>query len=429
MATSFEMSQGTWQERLDYIVEMMREMTQEHDPQKMVQAYVARVRRLLPGDRWMAISRRGLPLPQFKITRSSIWSEHINPWKESHRLPVLAGGLLGELLYAAKPRILSDFVVAGDDPAAEHLAEMKSLLAIPHFEGGQVLNMVITGSRQADAFDPERLPEMFWLSNLFGRATHNLVLNDQLQAAYAAVDHELKIVADIQRSLLPRRLPTTPTLDLAVDYQTSRRAGGDYYDFFDVPGGKLGIFLADASGHGTPATVMMAITHSIAHSFPGPQTPPSDMLGFLNNQLTARYTGDNDSFVTAFYGIYDPATRNLTFSRAGHNPPRWRRGGGAIDALGDEGGLPLGVHAGERYSEETCTLASGDTLVLYTDGITEASGTSREWFGLEGLDAVLGNPGSTAEESVPRLRQALDDFTGGQPPEDDRTVLVGRVTE
>jgi sigma-B regulation protein RsbU (phosphoserine phosphatase) len=423
------MSQGTWQERLDYVVEMMREMSQESDPQKMVQAYVARVRRLLPGDRWMAISRRGLPPPKYKITRSSIWSEHINPWKEGHRLPILTGGLLGELLYTSRPRILTDFEVARDDPAAEHLADMRSLLAIPHFEGGQVLNMVITCSRQPDAFDPERLPEMFWLSNLFGRATHNLVLNDQLQAAYAAVDHELRTVADIQRSLLPKRLPATPTLDLAVDYQTSRRAGGDYYDFFQVPGGKLGIFLADASGHGTPAMVMMAITHSIVHSFPGPRTPPREMLGYLNDQLTSRYTGDNDSFVTAFYGVYDPATRGLTFSRAGHNPPRWRRDGGAIDSLGAEGGLPLGVHSGERYMEETCTLASGDTLLLYTDGITDASGTSREWFGVEGLDEVLGDPGRTAEESVARLRQALDEFTGGQPPDDDRTVLVGRVTD
>ena len=118
---------------------------------------------------------------------------------------------------------------------------MESLLAIPHFEGGRVLNMVVTGSRQPDAFDPERLPEMFWLSNLFGRATQNLVLSEQVQAAYAAVDQELQIVADIQRSLLPRKLPQVPTLDLAVHYQTSRRAGGDYYDFFKVPGGKLGI--------------------------------------------------------------------------------------------------------------------------------------------------------------------------------------------
>ena len=429
MATTFELSQGTWQERLDYIVAMMREMSQERDPQRMVQAYVSRVRRLLPGERWLAFSRRGLEAPHYRITRSSIWTQPINPWKEQHKLPVFDSGLLGKLMYAGRPQIITDLDIADDDPAAEHLEGLQSLMAIPHFEGGEVLNMVVTGSAEPDAFDPERLPELFWLSNLFGRATHNLVLSDQLRAAYAAVDHELQVVADIQRSLLPRQLPRTPTLDLAADYQTSRRAGGDYYDFFEVPGGKLGMFLADASGHGTPATVMMAITHSIAHSYPGPPCPPGKMLVFLNDQLAARYTGDNDSFVTAFYGIYDPATHKLMFARAGHNPPRLRRRDGTMDELGSVGGLPLGISPGEQYSDTTCTLAPGDTLMLYTDGITEAENAKHEPFGVEGLDRVLGERSTTAADVVKSLRQALESFTGGLPADDDRTVVVARVTD
>ena len=209
-----------------------------------------------------------------------------------------------------------------------------------------------------------------------------------MQAAYAAVDHELQIVADIQRSLLPRAMPKVPTLDFAVNYQTSPR-GGDYYDFFEVPGGKLGIFLADASGHGTPATVMMAITHSIAHSFPGPPQPPGEMLAYLNTQLTSRYTVENDSFVTAFYGIYDPATRVLNFALAGHNPPRWRRSDGTVQSLGDNAGLPLGVQSGEHYPEASQKLAVGDTVLFYTDGVTEAPNSTHIQFGLDGLDNVL----------------------------------------
>src|SRR5207253_1299364 len=102
-----------------------------------------------------------------------------------------------------------------------------------------------------------------WLSNLFGRATHNLVLAEELRQAYEAVDRELVAVADIQRSLLPAKLPKIPTMDLAAHYQTSRRAGGDYYDFFPLAEGKWGIIVADVSGHGTPAAVLMAITHCI----------------------------------------------------------------------------------------------------------------------------------------------------------------------
>ncbi|HVU88188.1 MAG TPA: GAF domain-containing SpoIIE family protein phosphatase [Pirellulales bacterium] len=429
MVSTFELTQGTWQERLEYVVAMMREMSGAKDPQKMVEAYAARVRKLLPGDRWMAISRRGLEPPKYRITRSSIWPRHINPWKEQELLPVYDRGLLQRLLYEGEPRIISRPIVDPDDPAAEHLADMQSLLVIPHFEGGRVLNMVITGSRDPDAFDHERLPEMLWLSNLFGRATHNLVLSDQVQAAYAAVDHELQIVADIQRSLLPKAMPRVPTLDFAVNYQTSRRAGGDYYDFFEVPGGKLGIFLADASGHGTPATVMMAITHSIAHSFPGAPQPPGAMLAFLNAQLTSRYTVENDSFVTAFYGIYDPATRVLNFALAGHNPPRWRRSDGTIQPLGEEAGLPLGVRAGEEYPECSQNLAPGDTVLFYTDGVTEASSDGQIQFGVEGLDKVLYRPLKTSAEILVALKDALEEFTGGQAPEDDRTVLAIRVKD
>lgn len=427
MATTFELTQGTWQERLEYVVAMMREMSGAKDPQKMVEAYASRVRKLLPGDRWMAISRRGLEPPKYRITRSSLFQRHINPWKEPDLLPVHDRGLLQELLYSGEPRIINNPLVDPEDPAAEHLADMKSLLVIPHFEGGRVLNMVITGSRDADAFDHERLPEMLWLSNLFGRATHNLVLSDQVQAAYAAVDHELQIVADIQRSLLPRSMPKVPTLDFAVNYQTSRRAGGDYYDFFEVPGGKLGIFLADASGHGTPATVMMAITHSIAHSFPGPPQPPGAMLAYLNAELSSRYTAENDSFVTAFYGIYDPATHELSFALAGHNPPRWRRSDGTIQPLGENAGLPLGVHAGEEYPEMKQTLSVGDTILFYTDGITEASNYEHAQFGVAGLDKVLHRPLKTSAEILIALKDALEEFTGGQTAEDDRTVLSVRV--
>ncbi len=108
------------------------------------------------------------------------------------------------------------------------------------------------------------------MSNLFGRATHNLVLSDQLKVAYEAVDYEMKVVADIQRSLLPMQMPSIPTLSLAAHYQTSHRAGGDYYDFFPLPDGKWGILIADVSGHGTPAAVLMAVTHSLAHTLPRP---------------------------------------------------------------------------------------------------------------------------------------------------------------
>src|SRR5262249_44778020 len=158
-------------------------------------------------------------------------------------------------------------------------------------------------------------------------------------------------------------------------------------------------------------------------SFPGPPQPPGAMLAYLNSQLTSRYTVENDSFVTAFYGIYDPATRVLNFALAGHNPPRWRRSNGTIQPLGDNAGLPLGVSANEEYPEMSQELAVGDTILFYTDGVTEAANDDHAQFGVEGLDKVLYRPLKTSAEILTALKDALEEFTGGQAAEDDRTVL------
>src|SRR5205085_4508371 len=158
------------------------------------------------------------------------------------------------------------------------------------FDQGQGLNMVVLLRREPAGFDREQFPEVVWMSNLFGRATHSLVLSEEVKAAYEAVDYEMKVVADIQRSLLPARLPTIPNMGLAAHYQTSQRAGGDYYDVFQLPGGLWGLLIADVSGHGTPAAVLMAVTHCLVHTYCGPPMTPAELLGYVNRHLCARYT-------------------------------------------------------------------------------------------------------------------------------------------
>jgi sigma-B regulation protein RsbU (phosphoserine phosphatase) len=418
-----------WRERMALIVDTMREMSLQTEPQAMVRAYRQKIRQLFPIDRSVSLSRRGLAPPQYRITRSSTWKEEINPWKEVDRLPVLEGGLLGELLYGDKPELIANLEVAADDPAAEFLLGQRSLIAIPMYDQGVALNMVVLMRQEPAAFAPEQFPEWVWLSNLFGRATHNLVLSEQLKEAYTAIDNELKVVGEIQRSLLPAELPTIPTMDLAASYQTSERAGGDYYDFFPLPEGRWGIFLADVSGHGTPAAVLMAITHAIAHTYPGPAKPPGQMLDFLNHHLTTHYTRDSGSFVTAFYGIYDPAKRELTYACAGHNPPRLKRcQDGTLASLNDVAGIPLGVAEEENYDEGVQQLRPRDQIVFYTDGITEARNPDGEMFGLARLDQVLEGCPDTASNLLEEVLRAVERFTAGQAADDDRTVLIASIS-
>jgi sigma-B regulation protein RsbU (phosphoserine phosphatase) len=421
--------EGNWQQRLGMIVEMMREMSRQTDPQEMVRSYGARVRRLLPSDGAISLSRRGLTRPQYRITRSTTWEENINPWKEKDRLPLFEGGLLAELIYRDEPQLIDNLNVSADDPAAEYLAGHRSLMAIPLFDQGVALNMIVRLRKGPAAFHKEQLPELVWLSNLFGRATSNLVLSEELQQAYRALDRELKVVGEIQRSLLPAQLPEIPTMDLAAYYQPSQRAGGDYYDFFPLPGGKWGIFLADVSGHGTPAAVLMAITHCIAHTHPGPPIPPGKVLDYLNHHLATRYLSQNGQFVTAFYGIYAPAERSLTYACAGHNPPRLKRcRDGTLLALDRVNGLPLGIGTERTYAEHVQRLQAGDQIVFYTDGITEADDPSGMLFGTERLDQVLENCALEASALLDTVLRSVEDFTRGRPAHDDRTLIVARVS-
>ncbi len=418
-----------WRERMDLIVETMREMSRQIDPQEMSRAYGKRMQSLRPTDRMVSVSRRGLNDPWYRVTRCSLWKESINPWKETDRLPLLEGGLIAELLYGDEPRLFDELHIDADDPAAEYFDGMQSMLAIPMYDRGMALNMVFLMRREPSAFSVDEFPEIVWLSNLFGRATHNLVLSDRLQEAYESVDYEMKVVADIQRSLLPRKMPDIPTMSLAAYYQTSHRAGGDYYDFFPLPDGKWGILIADVSGHGTPAAVLMAVTHSLAHSYPGAPTPPGRMLEHVNRHLAARYTADSDTFVTAFYGIYDPQSRTLTYASAGHNPPRLKRcRDGTLDSLDGATALPLGIFADQTYPERTYRLMPGDRLVLYTDGITEAQNEYGEMFGVARLDKVLENCVVDASDLLESVLEAMKEFTVGHALHDDCTLLVAKIS-
>jgi phosphoserine phosphatase RsbU/P len=418
-----------WNERLSIIVETMREMSRQSDPQVMAQVYSQRMRHLMPTDRWVSLSRRELARPEFRVTRDSRWVEQPNPWKEKERLPRHQGGLFADLIYGNEPRLLNVIGLPASDPAHAYVDGMQSILAIPHYDGGESLNMIIQMRKAPEAFDPEELPELVWVSNLYGRATHNLVLAEKVKAAFEAVDAEMKTIADLQRSLLPTPLPKIPTMGLAAHYQTSQRAGGDYYDFFPLPDGQWGILIADVSGHGTPAAVLMAVTHTIAHTYPGPPTPPGRLLAHLNRILSERYTGQTGAFVTAFYAIYDPKSRTLRYASAGHPPPRLKRcADGSLALFDGVQSLPLGIAGDEKYPDNLYELMPGDQIVFYTDGVTEAENPAGEQFGLKRLDSVLADCSIGASDLLKEVLRALDEYTAGKAAADDRTVLVAKIS-
>ncbi|MCG8583411.1 MAG: serine/threonine-protein phosphatase, partial [Pirellulales bacterium] len=161
----------------------------------------------------------------------------------------------------------------------------------------------------------------------------------------------------------------------------------------------------------------------------GPPSPPGRLLNYLNQQLCHSYIGNSDTFVTAFYGIYDPATRVLNYAAAGHNPPRVRRGSSnEIKVLSDAGGLPLGIDEGHMFEDASYALEPGDRALFYTDGVTEAESPDGEMFGTARLDEVLLNAGGCAAQNcLDEILSRLAEFTDSSPVLDDRTLLVADI--
>lgn len=414
---------GGWSPSLHDVVEMMREISRQKDPDQMVRVYGQRAREIAHSDQTVSLSRRGLERPAYRVTRHSKWERRVNPWTQQDLLPLHSGGLFADLLYGDEPVIIPKLDLAADDPAAPYLEGQGSAMFLPMYDGGTALNGVVASRIERGAFAADVLPIMVWTANLFGRATHNLVLRGEVERAYEIVDRELQTVSAIQHSLLPSTLPEIPGVKLAAHYQTSRQAGGDYYDVLPYSGGRWMFLLADVSGHGTPAAVMMAITHAIVHSWPCRCMQPGALLEHVNKTLAAEYTSRNAAFVTAFAAVLDPTERTLTYARAGHNPPRWRHRA-EVRPLDAVGSLPLGILAEETFAEATVRLEREDAVVLFTDGITEAFSPTREMFGEGRLDAVVARHHKEPAQLVQEIMRDVRGFTHDAPAADDRTLMV-----
>lgn len=419
-----------WLEELKIIDKLMKDVSRATEPEDMIDIYYDGIAELFPMEDYVALSRRGVSFPEYIVTRSSRFPEFIDPWKERHRLPRFTTGLLGELAYANAPVLIEDLPsrLKPNDPGYFYLEGFQSLMSLPQYENGEATNISIALFKPGVEWDRTMVPTMHWQSSLFGRGTYNIVLRKQLEEAIGALDRELQVVGQIQRSLLPQELPRISGFEVAAHYETSARAGGDYYDFFPLSDHEHGLFIADVSGHGTPAAVLMAITHAIAHSRPGTHKPPANVLADINRHLAQTYTTAG-TFVTAFYAVLDSKRCEITYACAGHNPPRLRKKDGVVPVLG-AASLPLGIDPEERYTEQTLPLCKGDMLLLYTDGIVEAMAPASknsfiELFGYERLDETLART-ENPSDAIDAIRRAVASFTENAAPNDDRTLVALR---
>ncbi len=236
---------------------------------------------------------------------------------------------------------------------------------------------------------------------------------------------ELDIAAEIQKSLLPEACPRVENFDIAASSVPAREVGGDFYDFIRLPEGRWGVVVADVSGKGVPAALLMALSRSLIRAYS--QDNPSILRAMRTANRFLLEDVRSGMFVTCFYGVMDPVRRSFTYVNAGHNPPVVATGGDIV--ILPASGTPLGVMEESGIREETCQLHPGNIVIMYTDGITEAMNEYGEQFGTTRLEDIARNSSRfTAAEISERLLTAVRTFTMGQSQFDDMTAVVLKVS-
>jgi sigma-B regulation protein RsbU (phosphoserine phosphatase) len=424
--------------RIGVLTRLVEDMGRLSDPLEAFDAFYRGMREAFDPRNAVQLSTLGLAPGEFRIfgLRAGGVERVVNasPW-DYRTLPTLKAGVFADIVRAGVPCIVEDVDWSGDPAMGEVFGACRSLAATPILVPDLPVNWVVMLDEDPRGYKLEHLEELIVRTNLAGALVRGLRASQQLAAANSRISREIEQIARIQRTLLPSQLPEIPGLEIAAHYETFDQAGGDLYDFARMEGDpttdaddRWAILIADASGHGPAAATVCAIVHSILHAFPQEPSGPAELLGHVNRHLCAKQI--ESSFVTAFLAFYQASTRELVYVRAGHNPPLLVSAPGAgggrsvLRPLMDAAGLPLGIDADATFNEERLTLAPGEAVVLYTDGITEARDAAGELFGVEGIEAALADCGEGARALVHCLTDAVQRHQGVRSAGDDQTIVV-----
>ncbi len=311
-----------------------------------------------------------------------------------------------------------------DSPALTAMRQADIKLVVPLVSQGELIGLINLGTRLSEqeySSDDHKL-----LADLATQAAPalrvaQLVRQQQLEAAERErIQQELKVARLIQQTLLPQELPALNGWGVSAYYQPARAVGGDFYDFIYFPDGKVGFIVADVTDKGVPAALVMATTRTLLRAAAERLTAPGAVLERTNNVLVQEIPPK--MFVTCFYAILDPATGHLRYANAGHDVPYHYTGDGVLELRAT--GMPLGLMPGMGYEEKETTLASGDYILLHSDGLVEAHNPTREMFGFPRLQQLLAThaDGDTLKDF---LLDQLAAFTGpGWEQEDDVTLVT-----
>ncbi len=314
---------------------------------------------------------------------------------------------------------------AGDTPPIRQAGDKTWVIGFPLSVKGEVYGVLITQETGVpSALQERRLELITGVAQQVALAIQNEHLKQEMVRS-ERLEREIQLARQIQQTFLPNRLPNLPRWEMDVRWETARQVGGDFYDIFKLGKGRLGLVIADVSDKGLPAALYMTVTRTLIRAYMHGTDSPGRVLERVNSLLLSE--AQNGMFVTAVYAVLSLETGQMTYANAGHNRPLLLRSEtGEVEAL-PKGGIALGVMDDVHYQEHSVAIAPCDTLLFYTDGLTEAFSIHGEAFGEERIRQTLSAARcSSVKELLEDTDRAILEFRQGAAPSDDLTLLAVR---
>jgi len=314
------------------------------------------------------------------------------------------------------------------DPRVQYPGEairegIVSMLSVGMRYKGQPIGVLRVYTAQEESFSQLKIDLLKAVAAQAAAAIENArLLEESIEAE--ALEKQVRLAADVQKRMIPQRPPVVPGLDVAAVYVPSLQLGGDFFDYIPLPDDNLGTVIADVSGKGVPASLIMASVRAFLRA----QVDNVYYLYEVMRRVNLMLCRDTEAteFVTLFYGVIDARNRRLTYCNAGHPPPLLLRGGRVRELPSDN--MVLGVHPEEQYAQSILDLQQDDLLLLYTDGLAEAMNFKDEMFGRQRIVEAFAKGGESAEVVAQSILWEMRRFVGMTRRMDDVTMVVVKVT-
>lgn len=328
-------------------------------------------------------------------------------------------GIIGHVAITGEPVISPD--VRNDPRYVNAREETRSEMVAPIISNNEVIGVFDLESDQLNAYTGDDLQILLLLASQVAIIIEKVMLHEQL-VEKKRLEGQLEVAREVQLELLPASDPKVEGFDICAYNFSTEEVSGDYYDWVSIYEDQIGLVIADVSGKGVPAALLMAFLRASLRAAIHIGYAPHISMSKVNYLLWESI--ERNQFVTAFYGVLDATNKTLAYTNAGHNPPLLMNADGSARFI-EHGGLPLGMFRATRYYEYYLPIDTGQTIVLYTDGVTEAVNAAGEEYGRDRMAQVVREGrAASARELIDLLYQDILRWTDGRGSHDDVTFFI-----